>query len=267
MSSTTNLAVVEADAVIVSMTRASHALAEAVTISQTKKILDVAAAAEVYARRQHLSEEAERMAATVKVEALRKLGEMLRATPKAKGVRTLGGGTGAGGSVSAPPAQTPTLAELGLTKKESAVAQQLADLPDAAFQQVREGHISVAKAIAAVDAAKKAEEAPKPAPKTKAAVEQAEFIVSEPSMAEKMDALVRERDAAVAAMNEALADNTRMGEAFDSDDRTAALFAENKKLRAQVSTLTQRVNGLMNEKNEAVRAAKMWQRKAQQVAA
>lgn len=88
-----------------------------------------------------------------------------------------------------------------------------------------------------------------------------------PAVTEAMAELVGERDAAVAAMHEALAENTTMGEAFDADDRTAALFAENKKLRAQVATLTHRVNGLMGEKNEAVRAAKMWQRKAQQVAA
>lgn len=261
--SNTNLAIVEADAVIVSMTRASVALAEAVTISQTKKILDVAAAAEVYARRQHLSEEAEQMAATVKIEALRKLGEMLQNAPKAKGVRTVGGDSRSGGSISAPPENTPTLADLGLSKKESAVAQKLASLPEKEFQQVRDGHVSVAKAIAAVDDAKRADSAPAPQKNVKSepAIQPAEHA------ADKMAALVSERDAAVAAMNEALADNTRMGEAFDADDRTAALFAENKKLRAQVATLTQRVNGLMNEKNEAVRAAKMWQRKAQQVAA
>jgi len=262
----TSLAVVESDAVVVSMTKASYALAEAVTISQTKKILDVAAAAEVYARRQHLSEEAERMAATVKVEALRKLGEMLQAVPKNKGVEGKAGpGRGKPGTNSAPGFDdAPTLADLGLTKKESAVAQKLASLPDDAFQQVREGNISVAKAIAAVDDAKKAKDTPAVKPKDKPEVSSAP---AEPSMAEQMADLVRERDAAVSAMNEALADNTRMGEVFDSDDRTAALHAENKKLRAQVSTLTQRVNALMNEKNEAVRAAKSWQRKAQQVAA
>lgn len=84
---------------------------------------------------------------------------------------------------------------------------------------------------------------------------------------DKLQALQEERDAAVTAMNEALEENTRMGEAFDADDRTAALFAENQKLKAQVATLTLRVNGLMNEKNAAIRAAKSWQRKAEQGAA
>jgi len=246
-----NIAVIEADSVIVSMQRASLALVEAKTIQQTKKIMDVAAAAEIYARRQKLGQEAEDLAASIKVEALRKLGEMLQTAPKARGAKTVGGDKRSGGTVSAPPEDdAPTLADLGLTKKESAVAQKLAALPEAEFQQVRDGHVAVSKAIAAVTAAK-----PRPVAPT------------EPEKpADRMAELERERDGAVRAMNEALAENTSMGEAFDADDRTAALFAENQKLRAQVATLTQRVNGLMNEKNEAVRAAKSWQRKAQQVA-
>jgi hypothetical protein len=148
--SSTSLAVVEADAVIVSMQRASTALAEARTIQQTKKILDVAAAAEIYARRQKLGEEAEDLAAAIKVEALRKLGEMLQATPKAKGELLRG-------SRQEPRAEpAPTLADLGLTKKESAVAQKLAALPEDEFAKVRDGHVSVAKAIAAVQSGKPA---------------------------------------------------------------------------------------------------------------
>lgn len=159
------LTVVESDGVILSMRRASTALAEAVTISQTKKIVDVAAAAEIYARRQHLSEEAEQMAVTVKVEALRKLGEMLQAAPKNEG-RKLAGRDSFGGAKTEPPKNAPpTLAELGLTKKESAVAQKLAAMPAKDFQQVRDGHVTVAKAIAAVDATKKPAPATKPEPK------------------------------------------------------------------------------------------------------
>ena len=71
---TSHLATVQSDAVVVSLMRASTALAEAKTIQQTKKIMDVAAAAEIYARRQHLGDEAEALAVSIKVEALRKLG-------------------------------------------------------------------------------------------------------------------------------------------------------------------------------------------------
>lgn len=162
----TNIAVIESDSVIASMTRASFALAEAVTVSQTKTIIDVARAAEIYAKRQHLSESAISQATSVKVEAMRKLGEILQTTPKAKGVRTVGGDSRSGGSISAPPENSPpTLDELGLTKKESAVAQQLASLSEEAFEQVREGSVTVAKALAAVKADKeKPPVAPSPTP-------------------------------------------------------------------------------------------------------
>lgn len=148
-----NLAVIESDSVVISMMKANSALAGAVTVSQTKKIIDVARAAEIYAKRQHLSDEAIGQATSVKVEAMRKLGEILQATPKAKG--NTGPGRGKAGSKSGPAFNdAPTLDELGLTKKESAVAQKLAALPEKAFEQVRDGSVTIAKAIAAVDASK-----------------------------------------------------------------------------------------------------------------
>lgn len=157
---TSHLATVQSDAVVVSLMRASTALAEAKTIQQTKKIMDVAAAAEIYARRQHLGDEAEALAVSIKVEALRKLGEMLKGSPKNDGARGVG--------KSGVPARNPTLDDLGLTKKESAVAQKLAALPEAEFQQVRDGHVTVTKAIAAVTQAKAK---PAPAAKTAAQIE------------------------------------------------------------------------------------------------
>ena len=160
-----------------------------------------------------------------------------QAAPKAKGAKTVGGDKRSGGTVSAPPEDdAPTLADLGLTKKESAVAQKLAALPEAEFQQVRDGHVAVSKAIAAVTATK-----PKPVAPT------------EPEKpADRMADLERERDAAVREMNKALADNTSMGEAFDADDRTAALFAENQKLRAQVKQLRLSLAGQTNKNNELI---------------
>lgn len=49
-------------------------------------------------------------------------------------------------------------------------------------------------------------------------------------------------------------------------DKEKAAAAEVVKLQAQVRVLNERVRGLMNEKNEAVRAAKMWQRKYETLA-
>lgn len=151
-----NIAIIESDSVIASMTRASMALAEAVTVSQTKTIIDVARAAEIYAKRQHLSESAISQATSVKVEAMRKLGEILMATPKAKGAQGQLTGRDSSGDAKKvlPENGALTLAELGLTAKESAIAQKLAGLSDEAFEQVREGSVTIAKAIAVVKADK-----------------------------------------------------------------------------------------------------------------
>ena len=143
-----NLAIIESDSVIVSMTRASMALAEAVTVGQTKTLIDVAYAAEIYSKRHHLSDEAIGRALSVKVDATRKLGEILKATPKNIGVK----GSAVPNRNRANLDETPTLEELGLSKKESAVAQKLAALPEDQFEQVRLGNVTIAKAIAAVDA-------------------------------------------------------------------------------------------------------------------
>ena len=163
-----NLAIIESDSVIVSMTRARAALAEAVTVGQTKMLIDVAYAAEIYAKRHLLSEDAIRGATSVKVEATRKLGEILLATPKAQGTKLNGRDSFGGTNVSPPKNDAPTLDELGLTKRESALAQKLAGLPEAEFEQVRTGAVTMAKAVAAVDEGKK-KEAPKPAAQVHAA--------------------------------------------------------------------------------------------------
>jgi hypothetical protein len=47
-------------------------------------------------------------------------------------------------------------------------------------------------------------------------------------------------------------------------DKLAAALAEVKRLQAVVRVQEERMRGLQNEKNEAVRAAKMWQRKYEQ---
>lgn len=49
----------------------------------------------------------------------------------------------------------------------------------------------------------------------------------------------------------------------DAGDKLAEALAEVKRLQAEVRILKERINGLMNEKNEAIRAAKMWQRRCE----
>lgn len=49
----------------------------------------------------------------------------------------------------------------------------------------------------------------------------------------------------------------------DADDKLAAALAEVKRLTALNTVLESRIEGLMNEKNAAIRQAKSWQRKAE----
>lgn len=106
------VAVIESDAVVATMNRARLALAEAKTIQETKRIVDSAAAAEIYAKRQRLGEETSDLALSIKVEALRKLGEMLADKPKQAGARgTAGPGRGKNGVAARNPVSTKRKAE------------------------------------------------------------------------------------------------------------------------------------------------------------
>ena len=139
---------VKADLMVVQLDRARTALAEAKTIGETKKIMDMAHAAQIYARRQQLGEEAMAYAHSIKYEALRKLGEMLASTPKAK-PGTKPKFAPAGG------ANSPTLYELGISDNTSAIAQKLASLPKEAFEKVRDGAVAVKKALQAANVERK----------------------------------------------------------------------------------------------------------------
>lgn len=271
-----HLTVVESDTVVVSMQRAYSALAEAVTISQTKKILDVAAAAEIYARRQHLSEEAEQLAATVKVEALRKLGEMLRATERAPSAKGTGSNQHAKKEVELPTVTPPTLSELGLTKRESAVAQKLAALPEEAFQQVRDGHITVTKAIAAVDAARKPAPAAEPeTPEPEGGLDAmgqplANWIKVEPPPPPDVpmpppEGFGPSDEELAEAEKDAADERARLRLMLDSDAPLAAANDRIKQLQAEVTLLKARIVGLTNECATATRLAKSWRMKVERM--
>lgn len=127
------------DIVLSKLESARNALAEAKTIQDTKKILDVAAAAEIYAKRQQLGEEAIQYATSIKVEALAQLGRMLKEEPKNSGAR----GIGKSGVTN----QYPTLAEMGLDKKTSKLAQDIAALPKEKIEAVKQGVLSISKSL------------------------------------------------------------------------------------------------------------------------
>lgn len=128
----------QTDLVLAKLDTARTALAEAKTIQETKKILDVAAAAEILAKRQKLGEEAVQYATSIKVEALAQLGRMLQDNPKNTGAR----GYGKSGVTN----QYPTLEELGLDKRTSKLAQDIAALPEDKIEAVKQGVVSISKA-------------------------------------------------------------------------------------------------------------------------
>lgn len=133
--------VINTDAVIVKLDTARQALAEADTMQKTKIIVDMATAAEIYAKRQKLGEEAISYATAIKIEALRQLGNMLKETERNKGVRSQLAGRNISGSTKLEPPENniPTLSDLGIDKKTSSLAQQVADLSDEEIEKVKEG--------------------------------------------------------------------------------------------------------------------------------
>lgn len=135
--------VVRDDSVIANLVKARTALAEAKTIQETKKIVDVAAAAELFAKRQQLSQENIDFAHSIKIEALEQLGRMLRDSPRASGGQPYQA-TGSSLELVEP---IPTLADIGIDKKTSMVAQQLASLPKEQLENVKAGTLTITKAL------------------------------------------------------------------------------------------------------------------------
>jgi len=130
------------DLVIKKLDAAKQLLAEAKTIQDAKKIVDMAQAAEIYAKRQRLGEDAIGYAHDIKLEALRLLGTMLQATKRAKPAV----GSKIIGSKRVPMKDpTPTLADLGLDKKTSMLARRVANLSPEKFKDVQASVVTLAK--------------------------------------------------------------------------------------------------------------------------
>ena len=137
----------QTDLVVSNLETARNALATAHTIQAKKQVLDIAQAAKTYARRQKLGEEIERKATAIIVEAKKQIGEKLTRTPRNTGTRVAG--KNIGGTIVLPPNETPTLEELGLTKRESTEAQTVyllsVEEPEL-YSKVENSELTVSKA-------------------------------------------------------------------------------------------------------------------------
>jgi len=120
---------------LVIFTQASKMLAEADTIQKAHELKNLALTAAEWAKRKGMGEEAIRYCRSYAIEAERKMGEMLKQTEREKPgpekQDRLPGVT-----------EPPTLAELGITKRESSEAQLIADLDDDDFMAVKSGKTS-----------------------------------------------------------------------------------------------------------------------------
>jgi hypothetical protein len=103
--------------VAVKLDQAKRALMEAKTIQDAKKIADLGKAMLVYSRQQKLGKEVEQHANAIFLEAIKRVGEMMKATgPQGTNERSDGGRPKKTGTKSELVSK-PTLAEIGLTKK------------------------------------------------------------------------------------------------------------------------------------------------------
>jgi DNA modification methylase len=116
---------------------ACRAVAEAKSVDEVKNIRDQAMAVQLYAE-QAKNKSLEADAAEIRERAEYRLGEMLAAQREAgllnPGTRLIGGGDGAGGFVINPPAEFPTLKELGINKALANKARKASALPVNTFE-------------------------------------------------------------------------------------------------------------------------------------
>jgi N6-adenosine-specific RNA methylase IME4 len=145
------------DLVVQKLGAARLALSQAKTIQDAKKVVDVASAMGVYAKRQKLGQEAIDFARAVMYEALRRVGELLKAGERNTGAKGTARGRDVSGNIvlESPEKAPPTLADLGVTPKLSSLAQNLEKLPAKQFAEVIEGTKTPGKAIREMNRAEK----------------------------------------------------------------------------------------------------------------
>ncbi len=135
------------DRVVQRLQEAENALSVAVGVDQVKLVMDVAAAQEVFAKRQSLGELVIGFAFALKIRALGKLADLLQEMPKAKGSRGQLVSRGViGGVLSTPPiAAPPTLAELGIDKEAAKVIRQLKGVDNKTRTAIEQRETTIAK--------------------------------------------------------------------------------------------------------------------------
>lgn len=120
---------------LVKLDAARRMLAEARTIDEIKNIRDKAEALRLYARQQQIGLEMQNDIAEIRLRAERRIGEMIAKMPKNKGTAGQGRPKLGGDIVSPPKDETPTLADVGISKKQASRWQAESELPPEQFEQ------------------------------------------------------------------------------------------------------------------------------------
>ena len=128
------------------LNNATQMLAEVRTIDDAKQLMDVAAAAEYYAKKHKLGSQAVAYAKEIKERAKDKLGAFWKVAEKNQGAAAGGEKQGPRGSYTKPRDKTPTLADLGMSKKVASEAVALNSLPEPVKQSVFMGEKTLTQA-------------------------------------------------------------------------------------------------------------------------
>jgi hypothetical protein len=176
-------------------------------------------------------------------------------------------------------------AQSGASIRTQKMADKVAKADPALAKRVAHGEVSLLAAVKQVAAPAKLESdstglaQPKPTgnqsvltparPTTKetgvAAANEPSTTAPQQQPATDLDELRERFEEQGRLLRDALQDNQSMARVFEADDRLVAALAEAARFREQARVLQERVNGLIGEKNEAVRAAKAWKRKFEQL--
>jgi len=131
---------------LVIFTKASQMLAEADTIQKAKELKNLALTAADWAKRKGMGEEAIQYCRSYALEAERKMGEMLKKTPSSTGRPGPGRGKKGVPASNALLDSGPTAGELGLTRKQRSEAEELSEMEQGIFEEIKSGKKSKTKA-------------------------------------------------------------------------------------------------------------------------
>ncbi len=115
---------------LILLDRATQAIERITTIGEVKTLTDQAAAIKLLAAKQNWSHDQQVRIAKIELTCVRRLGQLLKETPKAKAGRPKKIGSRKEPILDGPP----THAEMGVNKKQAHVAQNVAAMPESDFQ-------------------------------------------------------------------------------------------------------------------------------------